>query len=129
MVHSHSSLPSPDDLVLVAIMPSLHDMEIACVLGWYRIPLLAAPKVVAVDYLAFYQPGVFGQAHRWRVEKVAPVIGHELTTRAALLNQELDHPRASEEYLKIQLGSLAALPNPILADGWRRFTFLFTTGS
>ncbi len=122
-------LPQPEHLILVAIMPRLQDMEIARVFGWYRIPLRVAPKVIAVDYLAFYQPGAFGVARKWRVEYLAPVLGHELTTRAALLNQELDHPRAHEEYFKIQLGPLISLPNPILADGWRRFTFLYTTGA
>ena len=43
----------PSDLILVAIIPSVRDMEIARLLGWYRIPLRTAPKVIAVDYLAF----------------------------------------------------------------------------
>ncbi|NJN44676.1 MAG: hypothetical protein HC806_08140 [Anaerolineae bacterium] len=55
------SYPEPTSLLLVAIIPSPRDLEIARVLGWYRIPLRRAPKVVAVDYLAFYQPtGGFG---------------------------------------------------------------------
>ena len=119
---------SPASLVLVAYLPSPRDFEIARVLGWYRIPFARAPKVVAVDYLAFYQPASFGEGHRWRVEYVAPVRGHELTTRAALLRDEPNHPRAGEMYYKIQLGALEKLPRPILAGNWRRFTFLYTTG-
>jgi hypothetical protein len=49
----------PTDLILVAFLPSPRDLEIARLLGWYRIPLRTAPKVVAVDYLAFYQPSVY----------------------------------------------------------------------
>ena len=64
--------PQPEDLVLVALLPHPRDLEIARVLGWYRIPLATAPKVIAVDWLAFYQPAAFGAAHRWRVEWAAP---------------------------------------------------------
>lgn len=123
-----TDLPSPSDLILVAFMPSPRDMEIARVLGWYRIPLRTAPKVVAVDYLAFYQPASFGEEHKWRIEVVAPVRGHELVTRGELFKEALDHPRANEEYFKIQLGSLVTLPQPIQAGKWKRLTFLYTTG-
>jgi hypothetical protein len=57
-----------------------------------------------------------------------PVRGHELTTRAELLRDEPDHPRAGEEYYKIQIGALEKLPRPITAGKWRRLTFLYTTG-
>ena len=40
-------LPNPSDLILVTYMPSPRDMEIARLLGWYRIPLRTAPKVIA----------------------------------------------------------------------------------
>ena len=118
---------SPTDLILVCLIPSPRDMEIARLLGWYRIPLRTAPKVVSVDYLAFYQPSAFG-ARGGQIEFIAPVRGHELASRAELLRDEADHPRAHEEYYKIQLGALEKLPNPILAKRWKRLTFLYTTG-
>ncbi|GAB4530343.1 MAG: hypothetical protein Fur0018_17580 [Anaerolineales bacterium] len=118
---------TPAALILVAYLPTPRDFEIARLLGWYRIPLRTAPKVIAVDYLAFYQPASFGE-HGGRIEYVAEVRGHELTTRAALLRDEPDHPRAHEEYYKIQLGPLEKLPRPIPAGAWRRLTFLYTTG-
>jgi len=121
------SLPSPTSLILVAILNDPRDLEIARILGWYRIPLRSAPKVVAVDYLAFYQTAAFGD-EKWRIQHFAPLRGHELTTRAELLRDEPDHPHAHHEYYKIQLGPLASLPEPILADKWRRITFLYTTG-
>jgi hypothetical protein len=121
-------LPAAADLVLVAFIPNPRDLEIARVLGWYRIPLRTSPKVVAVDWLAFYQPSAFGKHHQWRVEWVAPVCGHELTTRADLFKDQQDHPRADQEYFKLQLGQLAALPQPILAGTWKRMTFIYTTG-
>ncbi|MCX6066007.1 MAG: hypothetical protein NT121_09660 [Chloroflexi bacterium] len=48
---------SPTSLILVCLIPTPRDLEIARLLGWYRIPFRSAPKVVAVDYLAFYQRG------------------------------------------------------------------------
>ncbi len=123
-----SEFPSSTALILVAVVTEPRDLEIARLLGWYRIPLRHAPKVVSVDYLAFYQTGGFDEAHRWQVETIAPVRGHEMATRAELLRSEPDHPRAHEEYYKIQLGPLQTLLHPILAEKWRRFTFLYTTG-
>ncbi len=118
---------SPTSLVLVCVLPAPRDLEIARLLGWYRIPLRAAPKVIAVDYLAFYQPGSFG-AQAGHVQFIAEVRGHELTTRGELLRDEPDHPRAHEEYFKIQIGALEKLERPVKADKWKRLTFLYTTG-
>ena len=118
---------TPTSLILVCLLPTPRDLEIARLLGWYRIPLRTSPKVVAVDYLAFYQPSAFGERGA-KIEFVAPVRGHELTTRGELLKDEADHPRAREEYYKIQIGPLEKLPRPIAAEKWRRLTFLYTIG-
>jgi hypothetical protein len=118
---------SANALILVCLLPKPRDLEIARVLGWYRIPLRTAPKLVAVDYLAFYQPSSFGDSGN-RIEYVAEVRGNELTTRAELLKDEPDHPNANEEYFKIQLGPLEKLDHPIMAKFWKRLTFLYTTG-
>src|SRR5512143_2489967 len=118
---------SAADLVLVCLVPSPRDLEIARLLGWYRIPLRTAPKVVTVDYLAFYQPSAFGQ-RGGQIEYVAEVRGHELTTRGELLKDEANHPRAKEEYYKIQIGGLEKLKQPVVAEKWKRITFLYTTG-
>jgi hypothetical protein len=118
---------SPSSLILVCLIPTPRDLEIARLLGWYRIPLRTAPKVVTVDYLAFYQPSTFGE-HGGQIEFIAPVRGHELTTRGELLKDEIDHPRAKEEYFKIQVGGLEKLREPIKTDKWKRLTFLYSTG-
>ena len=118
---------SQTSLVLVCLIPSPRDLEIARLLGWYRIPLRTAPKVVAVDYLAFYQPSSFGE-RGGRIEFIAEVRGHELTTRGELLKDEADHPRSNEEYYKIQIGGLERLKEPVIAEKWKRITFLYTTG-
>lgn len=121
------NLPSTA-LVLVAILPSLRDLEIARLLGWYRIPLRTAPKVVDVDFVAFYQTSAFGADERWQVHYTAEVLGHELTSRGELFRNEPDHPRAREEYYKLSLGPLKVLPHPIEAGRWKRLSFLYTTG-
>ena len=120
---------SSSDIVLVSVIPKPKDLEIARVLGWYRIPLKFAPKVIEVDYVAFYQPGTFGDIHRWRIEYFSEMRGHELCLRSELIRDEPNHPRADEEYFKMQLGPLIALEEPIIADKWKRLTFVYTTGS
>jgi hypothetical protein len=117
----------PTSLILVCLLPTPRDLEIARLLGWYRIPLRTAPKVVAVDYLAFYQPSAFGE-RGGQIDFIAEVRGHELTTRGELLKDEANHPRAREEYYKIQIGGLERLREPVTADKWKRITFLYTTG-
>lgn len=124
---TNSQLPEKQALILVAVMNNPRDLEIARLLGWYRIPLRSAPKVIGVDYLAFFQTGAFG-SQRWQIQFVAPVRGYELTTRAELLRDEIEHPRAHEEYFKVELGALVQLPRPIQAEKWRRVTFFYTTG-
>ena len=118
---------APSSLVLVCLLPTPRDLEIARLLGWYRIPLRTAPKVIAVDYLAFYQPSAFAD-RGGQIEFVAQVRGHELTTRGELLKDEADHPRAKEEYYKIQIGGLEKLKEPVKSEKWKRLTFLYTTG-
>jgi hypothetical protein len=113
----------PCDLVLVAVVPRREDLQIARVLGWYRIPLRHAPKVIAVDWLAFYQSGPARG-----IRTVAPVRGHELTTRRELFRDQADHPRADELYFKLQLGPIQTLSQPLSAACNQRLTFLYTTG-
>ena len=126
-MHTNSTIP-PTAIILVAVMNSLRDLEIARLLGWYRIPLRSAPKVIAVDYLAFYQTSAFAE-EKWCIKFFAQILGNELTTRYALLKEEPDHPAAKEEYFKLQIGPLEQLTRPIPAGKWRRITFFYTTGS
>ncbi|HUS83576.1 MAG TPA: hypothetical protein VMX56_00405 [Anaerolineales bacterium] len=108
-------------------MKDPRDLEIARVLGWYRIPVQTSPKTVRVDWITFFLTSAFGE-EKWSVRYIAKVMGHELVTRGELLREESDHPRTDEPYFKILLGPLLELPRPIPAKKWRRFTFLYTTG-
>ena len=128
MTETPAGYPDPSALILVGILPGRKDLEIARLLGWYRIPLRFAPKIVNVDVVAFYQGSAFGRDHQWRIESFAPVRGVELTTRGELLKDEPKHARANEEYYKLELGPLQFISKPILAGKWKRITFLYTTG-
>jgi hypothetical protein len=116
-------------LILVAVMPSPKDMEIARLLGWYRIPLRLAPKLIDVDYILFYQTGKFPPGHQSVIEVYAEVKGHELTMRSELIRDEPSHPRANEEYFKVELGPLCSLSNPIRTGKWKRVSFFYTLGN
>jgi len=124
----HATLPETS-LILVAILPSQRDFDIARLFGWYRIPLKSAPKVISVDFLAFYQTKTFGDAERWQIAYVAEILGHELVKRVDLIRDEPNHPRAHEEYFKLQIGPLQRLEKPIPAGDWKRITFFYTTGA
>lgn len=118
----------PYSLILVAILPTKKDLEIARVLGWYRIPFRFAPKVLNVDYLAFYQPaGSLGKPNGGMIRYFAKVKGVELVLRRELFREEPDHPRADEEYYKIQIGSILEKQPPITIEKYKRLTFLYTT--
>jgi hypothetical protein len=116
-----------EDLVLVAVCRSPRDLEIARVLGWYRIPLASAPKTLRVDWLALFLTAAF-EGERWSIRSVAPVRGYELRRRRDLFQDEPDHPRADEPYFRVDLGPLQSLARPIPSRRWRRLTFLYTTG-
>jgi hypothetical protein len=118
---------NPTDLALIAILKDPRDLDVVRLLGWYRIPLRFAPKVVRVDVLAFYQTAEFG-AEKWSIRYAARVNGVELVRRLELFQDEENHPRANEEYYKLQLGPLETLPRPIPCGSWKRLTFLYTTG-
>ena len=81
---------------------------------------------MAADYLAFYQTKAFGD-EKWAVNYYAPTRRYRLLTRAELLPEEADHPRAAEPYYKVEIGPLQRLPRPIPSKRLRRITFISTT--
>lgn len=113
--------------VLVAVMNDPHALKIARTEGWYRIPIRRAPPRVGADYLAFYQTGAFEPEERWAVNYYAPIRRYRIARRRDLLPEEADHPRADDEYYKIEIGPLQSLPHPIPSQRLRRITFIPTT--
>ena len=117
----------PDARVLVCLINTPKDLEIARWDHWYRIPVKHAPQEYMPDILAFYLTADFGD-EKWAVHEYAEVRGHELVRRAELFPDQPNHPRADEVYFKLQLGPLQRLPRPIPSLKWRRITFIQTTG-
>ena len=117
----------PSAPVLVVVLNRPADLARAQQQGWYRVPLATAPPRVAADYLAFYQTGAFAPEERWSVRWLAPVRGYHISTRAELIPEEPDHPRARERYYKISLGPLTPLHHPIPSRRLRRIAFITTT--
>ena len=108
-------------------MNNPRDFEIARTEGWYRIPVKRAPSQVGADYVAFYLTGRFPPEQRHRVTYYAPIRAYRLVRRVTLLPDEPNHPRAQEDYLKIEIGPLQELDAPVISDKMRRITFISTT--
>jgi len=118
----------PDDRVLVAVVNSPTDWQRVLAEGWYRLPAKhAPPQVPYIDWLAFYFTRAFG-GDKWAVHYYSRVIGHELLTRQDMIPTEPNHPRAAEWYYKLILEPPQHKLPPIVADQWRRITFVMTTG-
>lgn len=118
----------PDDLVLVALVKSPRDLEIIHTERWYRLPQQHAPEHFnGAQYVAFYLTNAFGR-DKWSVCEFAPVRGHELVRRRDLLPTEADHPRADDQYYKLQLGPIQSLGHRIISKRGRRLLFIWTTG-
>ena len=118
--------PNADDVVLVAVMTSPRDLEIARGRGWYRIPAKHAPAAgVGAPYLAFYQTKPFGE-ERWSINYVAPVMGWETVRRVDLFPDEPGHLRANQPYYKVSLAPLVRLPRSITSPRLRRIAFIVT---
>lgn len=116
----------PEDRVLVGVMTRKKDFEIARDQHWYRVPEGKAPKGLYAEYVAFFFNGKFG-TQKSGIHYYARRTGYELATRAQLLPEEVDHPRAQERYHKLQFGELHAKIPPILNPKKRRFSFIYTT--
>lgn len=123
---SHNDIPADAARVLVAVVNRVCDLERARSAGWYRVPLAHLPQRFAAEYLAFYQTRVFA-AERWAVRYYAPVLRYRVATRLELLPAEPNHPRAAEQYYRVEIGPLRSLPLPVPAARMRRITFISTT--
>ena len=119
----------PDDAwtpVLVAVVNNEADFIRARDEHWYRIPVKRAPRQIAAEYLALYQTAKFGESGR-RINYYAPILRYHLLTRGELIPNQPDHPRAQDQYFKLELGELQALERPVLNQRQPRLTFIYTT--
>lgn len=116
---------SKDTIVLVGVLKNKRDLGILLEKQWYRIPIRHLPRK-KFDYLAFYQPAIFGRSGR-RIARYARVASRKIYRRADLLPEERRHVRAGEDYLKCGFARVLTLPRPIKNIIPRRISFGFTT--
>jgi len=115
--------------VLVAILKNKEDFEIAAEQHWYRIPVKSAPKNIrnfTARYIAFYQPKAF-EDEAFRVRYYTEIQRCAIVKRKELFPADVAHPRAEEDYFKIEISPLKLLPQPIISRRWRRIVFIQTT--
>lgn len=119
------------DRVLVAHIPSQRDLLIAHERHWYRIRSRSVADRIqggigSFSHIAFYQPACFG-TEKYCVQRFAEITNIKSARRLDLLPDEPAHPRALEEYLKLELGPVQLLPSPIVSQRGRRLLFVPTT--
>jgi len=92
---------------LVGIVPRKNLWPIIQNEKWYHIPVKSAPKnALAVEYLAFYFPKVFGEKLRYKVIYYAKVKGINIMRRIQLFPKEPKHKSAQEKYYQLHLGEI-----------------------
>ena len=115
------------NLMLVAVMNNKRDLHIARTQHWYRIPVRSAPrKLEEMSYIAFYQTKAFG-GEKSSINYWAEKSNVSVVKRRELLPYEDDHPRANDQYYKVEMGDLKRLSKPIVSKRGRRITFIPTT--
>lgn len=114
-----------DKIVLVGVLRNKRDLNVLLTKNWYRIPMAHATRR-QFDYLAFYQPLLFGRRGKC-IRYYARILNRQTTRRKNLLPDELNHPRANACYLWIRVGKVQKLPRPIKNIIPRRVSFCFTT--
>lgn len=116
--------------VLVAIIKTPEDFEIARDRHWYRIPVASVKRLLKrrwpPTWLAFYQPKAFG-AEAYAVRTYAQVIEIRIARRFELFPDEPPNEKSKRRYYQLILGPLQQLPKPILSRRWRRIVFIPTT--
>ena len=118
----------PGNLMLIAIVNNRRDLHIAQTQHWYRIPVKNrnVPKRLGeMSYIAFYQTKIFGD-ERWSINYWAEIKNIRIVKRSELLPREEDHPRADDQYYKVEMGELKRLPSPIIGKRGRRIIFIST---
>lgn len=111
--------------VLVGVLKNKRDLRILLKKHWYRIPVAYLPRR-KFTHLAFYQPAEFGRLGK-RIQYYARVRKGTVIKRIDLLPKENNHPRAHDDYLKIELTWVKKLARPIKNIIPRRVSFGFTS--
>jgi very-short-patch-repair endonuclease len=116
--------------VLVAIISTQSDMDIARNQHWYRIPVPSVERRLKdcwpPERLAFYQTKEFGK-EAYAVNYSARVLEVRQVSRRELFPNELMDEHTNRRYYRLSLSPLERLHHPILSRRWRRIIFIPTT--
>ncbi|MBN8592474.1 MAG: hypothetical protein J0M33_11970 [Anaerolineae bacterium] len=115
-----------EDRVLVGVVNRKRDLEIILNEGWYRVPVKRMPRGVNAEYIAFFLSGAFKERNG-AVHYFAECRGVELVRRRDILPKEKNHPRANEQYYKVQLGLIETKDPPVENTTKRSLSFVYTT--
>ncbi len=117
---------SPAERVLVALLPAPRNWQMVKSQGWYWIPCKSAPPS-NYEHIAFYFGSPKFGADAYQIAWMARVANYRTVLRRDLFPSEPFHPRADLPYLKINLGILQPLPQPIISRRQRFLVFFATT--
>lgn len=111
--------------VLLAVLKNKRDLGILKKHLWYRIPLSKRPRR-EIEYIAFYQPLAFAKNGSC-IRYYARIESTSVVKRIELLPDELSHPNANKNYLKITFKKLNMLRQKITNRNRMRIAFGFTS--
>lgn len=115
--------------VLVAMIKSKRDFEIAKSQLWYRIPKEKAPQFVRenqIKVIAFYLTNVFAEEN-FSIRYFGLVSNILIVNRKELFPKETLNHKSDNEYFKIEFESLLSLKNPIISKREIRNVFIPTS--
>src|SRR3972149_12147418 len=116
--------------VLVAVLKSQQDFEIARTQNWYRIPVENVDRLLKdrwpPRWLAFYQTKTFG-GQAYAVNYVCKVTDISTVRRCELFPDDPIDDRSQRVYYKISFAKLEPLPTPVPSRRLRRIVFIPTT--
>lgn len=119
--------------VLIAIVKSKADWQIAQTQHWYRIPAAQVEKLqqrgqwLPPQWLGFYQTKKLTPAQPFVIQCIAQVIQIERMQRFQLLPMEAPNAKSEHWYYKLDLGEFWQLIPGIPSQRLRRVTFIPTT--
>ena len=116
----------PRGEVLIALLKSKSDFAILQEEGWYRIPVMSAPRRWPPKLLAFYQPKAFKE-DAFCVRYYGEVGDIQNVPRTELFPNEIESAKSGQRYYKLTLKSLESLGQPIISLRPRRLVFIPTT--
>lgn len=111
---------------LVAILKDPSDLAILQEKGWYRIPVVSAPRRWPPRWLAFYQPKNFKE-DAYRIRYFGQVKNIDHARRKDIFPNEIASARSDREYYLLNLEKLEEREVPILSRRPRRLVFIPTT--